>query len=183
MNLFLLQQQLADLPEYPADQYPLEQWQPPFCGELPIEIDRDGQWFYQGSAFTRPELVRLFAAVLSNKDGRYLLTTPAEQVQIRVQDAPFLAIAADWQPSPAGPVLQLTGNLGQQWLVSTQQPVLLQPEPGSGQWLPYLQLPRGLTAKLGRNLYYQLAEQASCEGDAADAQFWLGSGSYRFRLG
>lgn len=178
MDLFSLQRQLADLPEYP-----LESWHPPFCGELPITIDRDGQWFYQGTAFSRLELVRLFAAVLSCQHGRYLLTTPAEQVQITVQDAPFLAVAADWLPSPQGAVLMLTGNLGQQWQVNAQLPLQLQPEPQSGQQLPYLQLPRGLTAKLGRNLYYQLAEQAQCLGDETNPQFWLSSGSYRFQLG
>lgn len=179
MNLLSLQRELADLPEYP-----IEQWRPPFCGSLPIRIDREGQWFYQDGLFTRPELVRLFAAVLSCVDGRYLLTTPAEQVQIEVADAPFLAVAARWQPTGAAAAeLWLSGNLGQQWRVSAAQPVILQAEPGSGQLLPYLQLPRGLRAKFSRNLYYQLAEQASIDTSADSEQFWLQSGDYRFRLG
>ncbi len=179
MNLLSLQRELAALPDYP-----IEQWQPPFCGSLPIRIDREGQWFYQGDAFTRAELVRLFAAVLSCADGRYLLTTPAEQVQIEVADAPFLAVAADWQPTSATSAeLWLTGNLGQQWCVSDRLPVLLQAEPGSGQLLPYLQLPRGLRAKFSRNLYYQLAEQASIDSTSDGEQFWLQSGDYRFALG
>ncbi len=179
MNLLSLQRELAALPAYP-----IEQWQPPFCGSLPIRIDREGQWFYQDAVFTRPELVRLFAAVLSCADGRYLLTTPAEQVQIEVADAPFLAVAADWQPtSTAAAELWLTGNLGQRWCVSHALPVVLQAEPGSGQLLPYLQLPRGLRAKFSRNLYYQLAEQASIDNSADSGQFWLQSGDYRFALG
>jgi len=179
VNLLSLQRELADLPEYP-----IEQWRPPFCGRLPIRIDREGQWFYQDGLFTRPELVRLFAAVLSCVDGRYLLTTPAEQVQIEVADAPFLAVAARWQPTgTAAAELWLSGNLGQQWCVSAAQPVILQAEPGSGQLLPYLQLPRGLRAKFSRNLYYQLAEQASIDSSTDGEQFWLQSGDYRFRLG
>lgn len=180
MNLWSLQRELADLPEYP-----IEQWQPAFCGQLPIRIDREGQWFYQDSPFSRLELVRLFAAVLSCVDSRYLLTTPAEQVEIEVADAPFLAVAAHWQPSAGAPAaeLWLTGNLGQQWCVSERLPVLLQAEPGSGQLLPYLQLPRGLRAKFSRNLYYQLAEQAEVAQGAAAEQFWLQSADYRFRLG
>ncbi len=179
MNLLSLQRELAALPDYP-----IEQWQPPFCGSLPIRIDREGQWFYQDDVFTRPELVRLFAAVLSCVDGRYLLTTPAEQVEIAVADAPFLAVAAHWQTGSTGAAeLWLTGNLGQQWCVSQVLPVALQAEPGSGQQLPYLQLPRGLRAKFSRNLYYQLAEQASIDSSADSEQFWLQSGDYRFRLG
>ena len=91
MDLFALQQQLGALTDYP-----LEQWQPAFCGPVPIRIDRDGSWYFHGSPIQRPELVRLFAAVLSCVDGRYLLTTPAEQVQIEVDDAPFLLVDAVW---------------------------------------------------------------------------------------
>lgn len=177
MQLFSLQKQLNELTEFP-----LEQWQPPFCGQLPIRIDRDGQWWYQGSPIQRLELVRLFAAVLSCQDGRYLLTTPAEQVEIQVDDAPFLLVQADWQDSQDGPLLQLTTSLQQRYVVSAEYPVLLQPEPGSGQLLPYLQLKRGLSAKFSRNLYYQLAEQAMLL-DGEPPAFLLQSGAYRFSLG
>ena len=64
MDLFALQQQLGALTDYP-----LEQWQPAFCGPVPIRIDRDGSWYFHGSPIQRPELVRLFAAVLSCVDG------------------------------------------------------------------------------------------------------------------
>ncbi len=177
MQLFSLQQQLSELSEFP-----LEQWHPPFCGSMPIRIDRDGQWHYQDSPIQRLELVRLFAAVLSCQDGRYLLTTPAEQVEIQVDDAPFLLVQAEWLSGQDGPLLQLTTNLQQHYVASAACPVLLQPEPGSGQLLPYLQLKRGLRAKFSRNLYYQLAEQAQLQEGESPA-FLLQSGAYRFALG
>ncbi len=175
MDLFSLQRQLGDLTEYP-----LEQWQPPFCGAVPIRIDRDGSWFFHGSPITRPELVRLFAAVLSCVDGRYLLTTPAEQVQIEVDDAPFVLVEAVWLDDGR---LQLTTNLQQSFIAGTDFPLLLQPEAGSGQLLPYLQLKRGLRAKFSRTLYYHLAEQAQEQNVAGERHYVLYSGDYCFQLG
>ncbi len=175
MDLFSLQRQLGGLSDYP-----LEQWQPPFCGQVPIRIDRDGSWYFQDSPIQRVELVRLFAAVLSRVDGRYLLTTPAEQVQIAVDDAPFVLVAAEWLADGG---LQLTSNLQQQFVVSHDYPVLLQAEPGSGQLLPYLQLRRGLCAKFSRTLYYQLAEQTREQHIEGVCHYVLQSGDYQFRFG
>ena len=175
MDLFALQQQLGALTDYP-----LEQWHPAFYGPVPIRIDRDGSWYFHGSPIQRPELVRLFAAVLSCVDGRYLLTTPAEQVQIEVDDAPFVLVDAEWLGDGR---LQLTTNLQQRFIAGPDFPVLLQPEAGNGQLLPYLQLKRGLSAKFSRTLYYRLAEQAQEQTVDGLCQYWLHSGAYPFRLG
>lgn len=175
MDLFSLQRQLGGLTEYP-----LELWQPVFCGTVPIRIDRDGSWYFHGSPIKRPELVRLFAAVLSCVDGRYLLTTPAEQVQIDVDDAPFVLVDSVWLEDGR---LQLTTNLQQSFIAGPDFPLLLQPEAGSGQLLPYLQLKRGLRAKFSRTLYYQLAEQAQEQIVEGERHYVLYSGDYCCRLG
>lgn len=175
MDLFALQRQLSDITDYP-----LEQWQPAFCGAIPIRIDRDGSWYFQGSPITRPELVRLFAAVMSCVDGRYLLTTPVEQVQIEVEDAPFILVDAVYLDDGR---LQLTTNVQQQFIAGPDCPVLLQPEAGTGQLLPYLQMKRGLRAKFSRSLYYRLAEQAQEQIVAEERHYMLYSGTYGFRLG
>lgn len=175
MDLFSLQRQLGQLTEYP-----IERWQPAFCGAIPLKIDRDGSWFFHGSPIRRPELIRLFAAVLSYVDGKYVLTTPAEQVQIEVEDAPFLLVDAKWLEDGR---LEVTSNLQHQLIIGHDHPVVLQPEPGSGQLLPYLQLKRGLTAKFSRTLYYRLADQAQELQEHGLCQYVLHSGDYQFRLG
>ena len=43
---------------------PLEKWNPEFCGDLDMQIKRDGTWFYQGTPIGRIELVKLFASIL-----------------------------------------------------------------------------------------------------------------------
>src|SRR5690606_21294422 len=42
---------------------PVEKWNPPFCGDLDMEIGQDGTWFYLGTPIGRPALVQLFSTV------------------------------------------------------------------------------------------------------------------------
>ena len=179
MDLSGLQTQLAGLKHYP-----IEQWHPPFCGSIPIHIARDGQWFYQQSPINRLELVRLFAAILSCQQGRYLLTTPAEQVEISVADAPFMLVTCHWLPQTNGPAhLQVTSSVGESYLISAELPVQLQADPETGVSLPYLKLPRGLHAKFARSLYYELVEVALTQPQSDDSTLRIMSGDYSFGLG
>ena len=174
MDLSRLQQQLQQ-----PNLAPVERWNPPFCGDLPIVIDSDANWHYQGSIISRPALVKLFASVLLKQGKDYFLQTPAEKVRIKVADAAFLVTDYHWQETAQGPALQLTTNIEQTVLVSPQYPLLLQASPQQ-QLLPYLQLWRGLSAKLSRTVYYQLAEQAKpvfCNGKQ---HYQLKSAGYPF---
>ncbi|MBU1312033.1 MAG: DUF1285 domain-containing protein [Gammaproteobacteria bacterium] len=154
MDLTRLQQQL----QQPA-LAPVEQWHPVFCGDIPLHIDAQGQWYYQHSLIQRPALVKLFASVLLCQNGEYFLQTPAEKVRISVADAPFLITDWQWVDSDTGPALQLTTNLARQLILSPAYPMLLKPDPQQ-QLLPYVQLWHGLQAKLSRNVYYALAALA-----------------------
>lgn len=138
---------------------PVELWDPAFCGDIPIRIDRHGDWFYLGSKIQRPELIQLFASVLTRQQQGYFLITPAEKVRIQVEDAAFVIVSVECN-SEAGQTLIATTNLGQQVLIGAEYPLVLQAQQ-DGQLLPYLQLWRGLTAKFSRNTYYQLVELAS----------------------
>ncbi len=178
MDLQQLQQQLfKHNPD--VGSWPPNHWQPPFCGDIPLQITRDGQWLYQQSPIQRPELVKLFSSVLHCQQGEYLLTTPVESVRIQVDDAPFMLVDWQWLDSAEGPQLQVRDTLDQLYLIGSEYPLQLQPEPGSGMLLPYLQLPRGLTAKFSRPCYYQLAAQAELKTLAAGQYYVLPSGDYQ----
>src|SRR5262245_24392979 len=72
---------------------PVDSWHPPYCGDIGMEIRADGTWYYRDSPIARLALVKLFASVLrKDADGRHYLVTPAERVDVRVADAPFLAV-------------------------------------------------------------------------------------------
>ena len=174
INLSSLQHQLQQ-----QDLAPVESWNPPFCGDLPLHIASDGVWYYQHSKIARDALVKLFASVLICQHGEYFLQTPAEKVRITVADAPFIVTDWAWHTADTGPALMLSTNLQHQVLVSPRYPLQLRNDPQQQQ-LPYLQLWRGLQAKLSRNVYYQLAEQCyevQCNGQR---HFQLKSAAYPY---
>ena len=39
---------------------PVHLWDPPYCGEMDLEIRPDGAWIHEGSPIGRPAMVRLF---------------------------------------------------------------------------------------------------------------------------
>jgi hypothetical protein len=153
-------------------QAPTELWQPDYCGEIPLRIDSNGQWYYQESLIQRQKIVRLFASVLACDGTDYFLITPHEKVKIQVDDAPF--IITQWQVQQQQPeIIVMQTNLGEQIPLSTDYPLLLK----GG--LPYIDLGKNLHAKVHRNVYYQWLEIAIQRGntwllDSAGSQFILG---------
>lgn len=174
IDLNVLQQQLQQ-----SNLAPVEQWQPKFCGDIPLHIDSQGQWFYNDSLIQRPALVKLFASVLLCQDGEYYLQTPVEKMRITVADAPFIVTDWQWLTSDNLAVLALTTSIGDTLLVSPQQPIRLALS-AEQDWLPYVQMWRGLSAKLNRNVYYQLAEQVSAVYCNGKTHYQLKSAGYPY---
>src|ERR1043165_1428960 len=72
---------------------PVEKWHPTHCGDSQMRIARDGTWYHEGSPIGRPAMVRLFSTILRREpDGGFVLVTPAEKLDIIVEDAPFVAV-------------------------------------------------------------------------------------------
>src|SRR5436190_19361901 len=71
----------------------VDTWNPEYCEHSDIRISRDGTWYHQGSAIRRPAMVRLFSTVLRREpDGRHMLVTPVEKLEIDVESTAFRAI-------------------------------------------------------------------------------------------
>src|SRR3954463_9360146 len=86
---------LADIARLSAEKKlpPVEQWNPTHCGDSDMRIARDGTWFHQGSPIGRAAMVRLFSTILRREpDGRHVLVTPVEKLDIEVEDTAFRAI-------------------------------------------------------------------------------------------
>ncbi len=136
---------------------PVETWHPERVGEMDLEIAADGRWFHEGGEMTRPALVRLLSTLLRREaDGHYYLVTPAEKQRIRVVDRPFLIVDAerdgdgDWW---------LTTNAGDRLRLDEAHPLRPSPTP-EGEEIPEVPVRLGLGARLGRNVYYRLVEEA-----------------------
>lgn len=133
---------------------PLEKWNPPFCGDLDMHIQRDGTWFYQGTPIGRPELVKLFASILWREGDRYFLVTPVEKVGITVEDAPFVAV--DFEPD--GDDLVFETNLGDVARAGKDLPIRVVRDPDTGEPAPYVLIRRNLEALIDRKSFYRLVD-------------------------
>jgi uncharacterized protein len=128
---------------------PVELWDPPYCGEIDLQIKADGQWFYNGTVFKRISLVKLFASVLKKEDEEYFLVTPVEKVKINVEEAPFVITQWSWQDDKKT-IMQLSTNLDDMFLLSKEHPLQI-----SEQGDLCVTVRRNLVAKVHRNVYYQ----------------------------
>ncbi|PWR03971.1 DUF1285 domain-containing protein [Meridianimarinicoccus roseus] len=151
---------------------PVHLWNPPFCGDIDMEIRRDGTWFYMGTPIGRPALVRLFSSILKLEDGRYFLVTPVEKVGIRVQDAPFVAIDISAQTRDGGQVLVFTTQVGDTVDAGPDHPIRVVRDPESGEPSPYVMVRAGLEALIDRKSFYRLVEMG--ETAPHDGMDWFG---------
>ena len=72
---------------------PVETWNPERCGHSGMRIARDGTWYHDGRPIGRPAMVRLFSTVLRREaDGRHVLVTPVEKLEIDVEGTAFRAV-------------------------------------------------------------------------------------------
>ncbi|MBD3665577.1 DUF1285 domain-containing protein [Sulfitobacter aestuariivivens] len=133
---------------------PLEKWNPPFCGDLDMQIKRDGTWFYQGTPIGRPELVKLFSTILWREGDDYFLLTPVEKVGITVEDAPFVAL--DFESD--GENLIFETNVGDHATAGPDNPIRVVRDEKTGEPSPYILIRRNLEALIDRKSFYRLVD-------------------------
>lgn len=155
---------------------PVEQWNPPFCGDIDIRIAANGQWFYMNSPIGRQALVKLFASVLKQEKGEYFLVTPVEKVRIQVEDLPFVVTSWQQVEKEGSAFLQVSTNVDERYLVSKNNPLVID------NGLPAIVVRDQFRARVHRNVYYQWAEIAEPEQGKETHGFYLTSGGERFLL-
>jgi len=138
---------------------PVERWNPPFCGDIDMEIKRDGTWFYLGTPIGRVPLVQLFSTVLrKDADGKTYLVTPVERVGIRVEDAPFVAVEMNVSGTGAEQAITFRTNVGDVVEAGPEHPLRFVDEDETGGLKPYLLVRGRLEALVARPVMYELVE-------------------------
>jgi len=136
---------------------PIERWDPPFCGDIDMEIKADGTWFYMGTPIGRQPLVRLFSTVLKREDdGKIYLVTPVEKVGIRVEDAPFIAVEMAVEGEGEAQVLTFRTNVGDVAIAGPQHALRFVIAGENQQLKPYLHIRGNLEALVSRPVMYDL---------------------------
>lgn len=160
----------------PDKRYPVERWHPPHRGHSAMRIDASGRWWHEGRPIARASLARLFARLLRREpDGRHVLVTPAEMLDIDVEDAPLIAGEVASEGEGAARALRFRiALLDDEVTAGEAHPIIVENGPR-----PYLGLANGLRARIDRPAYYALADMALGEGHDPPG---LWSGGRFFRL-
>ena len=156
---------------------PVHLWNPPFCGDIDIEIRRDGSWWHEGRPIRRKGMAELFASVLLFNEGEYFLVTPAEKVRILVEDCPFLmtTLRVENAGDASTQTLYLRTSLGEEVAVGAEHPLLIGADSsGNAEPHPTVNVRAGLLGLVSRSVFYQLAELVvnradTVSGTAADS--------------
>ena len=155
---------LSQLQAYIADRKlpPVDQWNPERCGHSAMRIARDGTWYHQGAPIRRLAMVRLFATVLRREpDGRHMLVTPVEKLEIDVDSTAFRAIEMTSEGEREDRRIALKLDSGDALIVGPDHPLRIVEDEGVS---PRVAVRHGLEAELARPVYYELAEIALAEG-------------------
>ncbi|MFD1795953.1 DUF1285 domain-containing protein [Paracoccus aurantiacus] len=134
---------------------PVHLWNPPYCGEMDMEIRADGTWFHEGSPIGRPGMVRMFSNILKFEDGRHYLVTPVEKIGIKVEDSPFIAVDVEIGDD----LVTFQTNVGDSVVLDADHPLVIEGSPDEPR--PYVMVRGGLRARIDRKSFYRLAECAS----------------------
>ena len=161
---------------------PVHTWNPPFCGDIPMQIKANGQWFYMGTPINRPALVKLFSRVLRHDDdGCFYLVTPVEKVRIVVDDAPYVATLVDRVEEEGVTYLRFTTQTGDQVVVDADHPLWVTYS-SDGEPRPYIRVRDRLDALVNRNVFYQLVGWATEDVVNGKQCYAIESAGIRFEI-
>ncbi|AJA10327.1 hypothetical protein SKP52_17280 [Sphingopyxis fribergensis] len=146
---------------------PVDQWHPEREGDSFMEIRADGSWFHEGGRINRPAMVKLFSTILRREpDGSHVLVTPAEKLNIVVEDTPFRAV--EMKSEGEGEARKLVFRLDTDDLVMAGPDHPLSFGSDADNPVPRLHvrgtIGNGLEARIDRALYYEIVDTALAEG-------------------
>ena len=142
---------------------PVDKWNPERCGDSAMRIARDGTWYHEGRPIQRSAMIRLFSTVLRREpDGRHVLVTPVEKLDIDVEGTAFRAVEMQSEGEGRGRRIAFRLDSGDAVILDANHPLRI--EESDRGLSPRVLVRHGLEAELTRALYYELAELALAEG-------------------
>lgn len=162
---------------------PVEKWNPERSGAIDLTILRDGTWVHEGAVIKRARLVRLFSTVLRREGDRYFLVTPVEKLEIKVEDAPFVAVLMSREGEGEAQHLTFTTNVGDKVPAGPEHRLEYRKNAETGESAPYIEVRCGLEARIARAVFYDLV--GLCEPRETDGgeTFGVWSGGVFFSFG
>ncbi|MFT5120095.1 MAG: hypothetical protein ACI9ST_001535 [Psychrobacter glaciei] len=173
---------------------PLEKWHPEQVDDMDLVIKANGEWWHEGGQMTRESLVSLFATILwkeeNNGVAEYFLKTPVQKLRIQVEDAPLLINDVGIVDEANNSWLEFTTTTGDVVRLDDEHPITLRAYSLDGttddqsdvQVRPYMPVRNGLTALIGRNVFYHLTEIGELTEQKGETILILQSGGRSYEL-
>ena len=158
---------------------PVHLWNPDLCEGVEMKIDREGNWFYQGSIIGRDKLKILFSRILKFEDGNYYLVTPVEKVLVKVDLAPYMII--DYEVDSDHENIILKTNLDLSMPLNNEHK--LEVKKIGDEHIPFVHVRNNIEGFISRSVYYSLIEIALKQDNASSDQLTLKSFASEFSLG
>ena len=168
---------------------PVEKWNPKYCGEMNLVIRANGEWWNEGVRMTREPLIKLYSTVLWREEDsagdRYYLKTPAEKIQIQVEDAPLLVVDVAQVEDDGQTFIRCTTKTGDVVIASAEHPIEMRifNQNGVDEIRPYIRIRRNLDALIHRNAFYHLISWSDLQSTDLGEAMVLTSGREQFVLG
>jgi len=145
---------------------PVDTWHPDHSGDSVMEIRADGSWYHEGGRINRSAMVKLFSTILRREpDGSHVLVTPAEKLNIAVEDTAFRAV--EMKSEGTGERRKLVFRLDTDDLViaGADHPLSFGGDPDHPDPRLHVRgaIGNGLEARIDRALYYEIVDIALAE--------------------
>ena len=158
---------------------PVHLWNPDLCEGVEMKIDREGNWFYQGSIIGRDKLKILFSRILKLEDGKYFLVTPVEKVPVTVDLAPYMIVDYEVDSDHKNIILKTNLDLS----IPLDKDHKLELKNIGDEHIPFVHVRNNIEGFISRSVYYSLIEIALNQDNGSSDQLTLVSFDCDFNLG
>ena len=158
---------------------PVHLWDPDLCEGVEMKIDREGNWFYQGSIIGRDKLKILFSRILKFEDNNYYLVTPVEKVLVNVDLAPYMIVDYEIDSEQKNIILKTNLDLS----IPLDNEHKLELRKIGDENIPFVHVRNNIEGFISRSVYYSLIEIALNQDNDSSDQLTLKSFDYDFNLG
>ena len=158
---------------------PVHLWNPDLCEGVEMNIDREGNWFYQGSIIGREKLKILFSRILKFENGNYYLVTPVEKILVNVDIAPYMIIDYEVDSSIEKIILKTNLDLS----IPLDKEHIMELKKLGDELIPFVQVRDNIEGFVSRSVYYSLIEIAISQGSSSSNKLTLKSFDHVFNLG
>ena len=158
---------------------PVHLWNPDLCEGVEMKIDREGNWFYQGSIIGRDKLKILFSRILKFEEDKYFLVTPVEKVPVKVDLAPYMIVDYKVDSDHKNIILKTNLDLS----IPLDKDHKLELKNIGDEHIPFVHVRNNIEGFISRSVYYSLIEIALNQDNGSSDQLILKSFGCNFNMG